>query len=134
MDYSCTHKIIKNSCVFENIVIFTIIFMDDNKKLRAFLNMIVDRSQVGKVSDSDTVGSPLLILLILLLLLQYRGALNLLVQFWTLISRHIRNVSEKFFSANVPKVIIFGLLVRTGTINDFSYQDSILTCFRPTTI
>ena len=43
------------------------------------------------------------------------------VQSWTLISRHFRNVAEKCFSANVPKVVIFGLLVRTGTINDFSY-------------
>ena len=46
---------------------------------------------------------------------------NLEVNSWTLISRHFRNVAEKCFSANVPKVLIFGLLVRTGTINDFSY-------------
>ena len=43
------------------------------------------------------------------------------VQSWTLISRHMRNVAEKCFSANVLKVLIFGLLVRTGTINDFLY-------------
>ena len=43
------------------------------------------------------------------------------VKSWTLISRNFRNVAEKCFSANVPKVLIFGLLVRTGTINDFSY-------------
>ena len=42
------------------------------------------------------------------------------VQSWTLISRRFRNVAEKCFSANVPKVLIFGLLIRTGTINDFS--------------
>ena len=41
------------------------------------------------------------------------------VQSWTLISRHFRNMAEKCFSADVPKVLIFGL-VRTGTINDFS--------------
>ena len=44
----------------------------------------------------------------------------MLLQSWTLISRHLRNVAEKCFSADVPKVLIFGLLVRTGTINDFS--------------
>ena len=43
------------------------------------------------------------------------------IQSWTLISRHFRNVAENCFSANVPKVLIFGLLVRTGTINDFPY-------------
>ena len=37
---------------------------------------------------------------------------------WTLISRHMRNFPEKCFSANVPKVLIFGLLVQ-GTNNDF---------------
>ena len=42
------------------------------------------------------------------------------LQSWTLISRLFRNVAEKCFSANVPKVLIFGLLIRTGTINDFS--------------
>ena len=41
-------------------------------------------------------------------------------QSWTLISTHIRNVAKQCFSANVPTVLIFGLLVRTGTINDFS--------------
>ena len=45
----------------------------------------------------------------------------LLPQSWTLISGHMRNVAEKFFSANVQKVFIFGLLFRTWTINDFSY-------------
>ena len=48
------------------------------------------------------------------------------LQSWTLISRHFRNVAENCFSANVPKVLIFGLLVRTGTINDFSYWDWVL--------
>ena len=43
------------------------------------------------------------------------------VQSWALISRHFRNVAENCFSANVPKVLNIGLLVRTGTINDFSY-------------
>ena len=33
----------------------------------------------------------------------------------------MRNVAEKYFTVNVPKVLIFGLLVRTGTTNDFSY-------------
>ena len=47
--------------------------------------------------------------------------LTTILQSWSLISRHMRNVAEKCFSANVPKVLIFGLLVRTGTINDFSY-------------
>ena len=42
------------------------------------------------------------------------------VQSWTLISRLFRNVAEKCFSANVPKVLIFGLLIRTESINDFS--------------
>ena len=42
------------------------------------------------------------------------------LQSWTLISRLFRNVAEKCYSANVPKVLIFGLLIRTGTINDFS--------------
>ena len=41
-------------------------------------------------------------------------------QSWTLIFAQMRNVAKKRFSANVPKVLIFGLLVRTGTINDFS--------------
>ena len=39
---------------------------------------------------------------------------------WTLISRLLRNVVKKCFSADVPKVLIFGRLVRTGTRNDFS--------------
>ena len=44
------------------------------------------------------------------------------IKSWTLISRHMRNVAEKkCFSANVPKVLIFGLLVWTATINDFSF-------------
>ena len=43
------------------------------------------------------------------------------VKSWTLFSRHMRNVVEKCFSANVPKVLIFVLLLRTETINDFSY-------------
>ena len=30
-----------------------------------------------------------------------------LPQFWILISRHMRNVAEKCFSVNVPKVLIF---------------------------
>ena len=46
--------------------------------------------------------------------------IKFLRQSWTLISRLFRNVAEKCFSANVPKVLIFGLLIRTGTINDFS--------------
>ena len=32
----------------------------------------------------------------------------------------MRNLAKKCFSANVPKVLFFGLLVRTGTISDFS--------------
>ena len=44
----------------------------------------------------------------------------LCLQSWTLIFAQIRNVAKKCFSANVPKVLIFGLLVRTGIINDFS--------------
>ena len=43
------------------------------------------------------------------------------LQSWKLINRHMRNVAEKCFSANLPKVLIFLLLLRTGTINDFSY-------------
>ena len=43
------------------------------------------------------------------------------LQSWTLISRQMRNVAENCFSAKVPKVLIFCLLVRTETINDFSY-------------
>ena len=42
-------------------------------------------------------------------------------QSWTLISTHMRNVAKKCFSVNVPKVLIFGPLVRTGTLNGFSY-------------
>ena len=60
------------------------------------------------------------------------------LQSWTLISRHMRNVTEKCFSANVPKVLILGLVVPTGTMNDFfrirtGYQLPIgtLTCFKP---
>ena len=45
---------------------------------------------------------------------------KILMQKGTLISRLFRNVAEKCFSAKVPKVLIFGLLIRTGTINDFS--------------
>ena len=45
----------------------------------------------------------------------------LLLQSWILISTHSRNVAKKCFSANVPKLLIFGLLVRIGTINDFSH-------------
>ena len=48
------------------------------------------------------------------------------LQSWTLNSRQVRNVAEKWFSADVPKVLIFGLLVRKGTINDFSYYDWVL--------
>ena len=44
------------------------------------------------------------------------------LQPWTLISTHVPNVAKKCFSANVPKVLIFVLLVRTGTINEFSYR------------
>ena len=51
---------------------------------------------------------------------------HFLQQSWTLISRHFRNVAEKCFSENAPKVLIFGLVVRTGTINDFSYWDWVL--------
>ena len=47
------------------------------------------------------------------------------IQSWTL-SAHMRNVAKKHFSTNVPKVLIFGLLVRTGTMNDFSYYDWVL--------
>ena len=38
----------------------------------------------------------------------------------------MRNVGKKLFYENVLKVLIFGLLVRTGTINDFSYLDWVL--------
>ena len=48
------------------------------------------------------------------------------LQFWTLISTHIRNMAKKYFSAKVPKVLIFGLLVRTGTRIAFSYYDWVL--------
>ena len=48
------------------------------------------------------------------------------VQSWTLIFAQMRNVAKKCFSANVPKVFIFGLPVRTGTINDFSCKDWVL--------
>ena len=41
------------------------------------------------------------------------------LQSWTLMFAQMRNMAKKSFSANVPKVLIFGLLVRTGTINDF---------------
>ena len=46
---------------------------------------------------------------------------SIYLQSWTLISRHMGNVAEKCVSAKVRKVLIFGFLVRTGTINDFSY-------------
>ena len=42
------------------------------------------------------------------------------LQSWTLIIAKMRNLAKKYFSANVPKVLIFGMLVRTGTISDFS--------------
>ena len=48
------------------------------------------------------------------------------LQSWTLIFAQMRNVTKKCFSANVPKVLIFGLPVRTGTINDFSCKDWVL--------
>ena len=51
------------------------------------------------------------------------------LQSWTLISRHFRNVAEKCFPANVPKVLIFDFLVRTGTINEFSYYDWVLDSY-----
>ena len=49
-----------------------------------------------------------------------------LLQSWTLISRHMRNVAEKCFTVNVLKVLFFGLLLRTGTINDFLHSDWVL--------
>ena len=51
------------------------------------------------------------------------------LQPWTLIRGHKRNMAKKCFSANVSKVLIFGLLFRSGAINDFSYQDWVLGCY-----
>ena len=45
---------------------------------------------------------------------------SMVLQSWTLIIAQMRNVAKTCFSANVPKVPIFDLLVRTGKINDFS--------------
>ena len=51
---------------------------------------------------------------------------SVILQSWRLIFAQMRNVAKKCFSANVPKVFIFGLPVRTGTINDFSCKDWVL--------
>ena len=40
------------------------------------------------------------------------------LQSWTLIFAQMRNVAKKCFSANVPKVLIFGLLQPWTKIND----------------
>ena len=50
----------------------------------------------------------------------YRSISVVILSVFTLIITQMRNVAKKCFSANLPKVLIFGLLVRTGTINDFS--------------
>ena len=47
------------------------------------------------------------------------GLLRNYIQSWTLIITQMRNAAKKCFSVNMRKVLIFGLLVRTGTINNF---------------
>ena len=41
----------------------------------------------------------------------------------------MRNIAKKCFSVNVPKVLIFGMLVCIGKINDFSYYDWVLDSY-----
>ena len=38
----------------------------------------------------------------------------------------MRNIGKKCFCANVPKVLIFGMVARTVTINGFSYKYWVL--------
>ena len=41
------------------------------------------------------------------------------LQSWTFSSGHLRNMAKGGFFANLPKVLIFDLLARRVTINDF---------------
>ena len=62
-------------------------------------------------------------------------------QSWTNASGHLLNMAKSACFANLPKVLIFDLLGRRVTINDFSVEElgttlplDTLTCLKPMTI